>query len=313
MTVEEVTDRITAATDGSRLGHPVPGGLGPGGWGWVTDRERCDSGSEPSTTNNRMELTAVRELLCSHPTEPLLIQLDSTYVMKTFTEWLPQWRRQNMRRAGGKPIKNLDLIEEIDGLLTGRDIKWQWVRGHAGHALNEVADRLARSAAKRAKRVGDSRPSDTLAEAAGRLTVATAGARVDCPGPDGRGAGGWGWVTDRGHCDSGGEPDAEEYRMQLTAVLEFLNTNPTEPLLILPGSVNVKQVFTEWLPQWRRQNMRRAGGKRIKNLDLIEEIDRLSTGRDIEWGWVRGHDLNATAGRLAKRAAQSQCQPEQGR
>lgn len=260
-----------------------------------------------------MELTAVRELLRSHPTEPLLIQLDSTYVMKVFTEWLPRWRRQNMRRAGGKCIKNLDLIEEIDRLLTGRDIEWEWVRGHAGHALNEAADRLARNAAKKAKRLGPSPPSDTLAEAAGRLTVATAGARVDCPGPGGLGAGGWGWVTDRGRCDSGGEPNAEGYRMEFAAVLAFLRTNPTEPLLIQPGSVNVKQVFTEWLPQWRRQNMRAAGGKPIKNLDLIEEIDRLLTGRDMKWEWVRGRerrDLNETADRLAKRAAQSQCQPD---
>ena len=103
--------------------------------------------------------------------------------------------------------------------------------------------------------------------------------------------------------------------MQLTAVLEFLNANPTEPLLIQPASVTVVKVFTEWLRQWRRQNMRATGGKPIKNLDLIKEIDRLTTGRDIEREWVPGRerrDLNETATRLARRAAESQCRSEQG-
>ena len=160
----ETTGRIRAATDGSRLGFPGPGGLGPGGWGWVTAGGRCDSGGEPSTTNNRMELTAVLELLRSHPTEPLLIQLDSTYVIGVFTEWLPKWRKQNMRRSGGKSVKNPDLIEQIDRLLTGRDIKWEWVRGHSGHALNEKADRLARQAAERTKRLGPNRPPGKRSE-----------------------------------------------------------------------------------------------------------------------------------------------------
>ncbi len=131
-------DRLTAATDGSSLGSP-----GPGGWGWVTTSGQCAWGSEPGTTHNRMELTAVLELLRAHPEEPLLIQADSTYVINVFTEWLPQWRERNMRTGAGKPVKNQDLIEQIDKLLAGRDIKWEWVRGHSGHALNETADRLA--------------------------------------------------------------------------------------------------------------------------------------------------------------------------
>ncbi len=79
-----------------------------------------------------MELTAVLELLRAHPEEPLLIQADSTYVINVFTEWLPQWRKRNMRTAKGKPVKNWDLIEQIDKLLAGRDIKWQWVRAIPG-------------------------------------------------------------------------------------------------------------------------------------------------------------------------------------
>ena len=302
----ETTGRITAATDGSRLGRSGPGGLGPGGWGWVTAGGSCDSSGELNTTHNRMELTAVLELLRSHPTEPLLIQLDSTYVMKVFTEWLPDWRKRKMLTSGGKPVKNPDLIDEIDRLLTGRDIRWEWVRGHSGHDLNEIADWLAGHAAARAKRLGPCRPLNSLAETTGRVTAATKGSWL---GNLGLGLGGWGWVTDGGRCDSGGDLNTTNYRMELTAVLELLRSHLTEPLLIQLDSTYVIDVFTKRLPQWRRQNMRASGGKPIKNLDLIDEIARLLTGWDIKWESVRGrsgYDLNETADRLARHGAASQ-------
>lgn len=93
------------------------------------------------------------ELLRSHPTGSLLIQADSVYVIKGFKEWLDQWRKRGMRRANGKPVENQDLIKEIDRLLTGRDIKWEWVKGHAGHDLNNAADHLARQGATAAMRM----------------------------------------------------------------------------------------------------------------------------------------------------------------
>lgn len=139
-------DRVTAATDGSCFGSP-----GPGGWGWVTADGRSDWGSEQGTTHNRMELTAVLELLRSYPTEALVIQADSTYVVNIFTKWLEQWRKQNWRRSNGKPIKNLDLIKEVNKELNGRHVEWEWVKGHAGHCLNGMADRLARRGAEDAK------------------------------------------------------------------------------------------------------------------------------------------------------------------
>ena len=94
-----------------------------------------------------MELTAVLELLRSHPTGGLLIQADSVYVIKVFKEWLGLWRKRDMRRANGKPVENQDLINEIDRLQNGRDIEWKWVKGHAGHDLNNAADHLARQGA----------------------------------------------------------------------------------------------------------------------------------------------------------------------
>lgn len=98
-----------------------------------------------------MELTAVRELLRAFPRQSLRIQTDSQYVINVFTKWLPGWRANGMRTSSRKAVENQDLIAEIDELLTGRHIDWQWVRGHSGHPLNTLADRLALYAAERAR------------------------------------------------------------------------------------------------------------------------------------------------------------------
>ncbi len=137
---------VVAATDGSCLGNP-----GPGGWAWVTTDGRSDAKAARMTTNNRMELRAVLELLqATEPDEPLLIQTDSVYVLNIFTKWLEGWKRRGMRTANRKPVENQDLIRAIDRALTGREIEWEKVPAHAGHPLNEEADHLARSAAERA-------------------------------------------------------------------------------------------------------------------------------------------------------------------
>jgi ribonuclease HI len=143
-------DRAVAATDGSSLGNP-----GPAGWAWVCEDGRQDWASARHSTNNRMELRAVLELLRSTSDVPLRIQADSQYVIKVFTEWLPSWRMRGMRTSGKKAVENQDLILEIDDLLKQRDVEWEWVRGHVGHSLNERADSLARFAAERSKQLRD--------------------------------------------------------------------------------------------------------------------------------------------------------------
>ena len=137
---------ITAATDGSSLGNP-----GPAGWAWVTADGRQDWASARRSTNNRMEMVAVLELLRSHPAQPLLVLSDSQYVINVFTKWLEGWRDRGMWTAKRRRVENLDLIEQISTLLDGTDVEWEWVRGHDGHPLNERADRLARFAAERSR------------------------------------------------------------------------------------------------------------------------------------------------------------------
>lgn len=132
--------RITIATDGSCLGNP-----GPGGWAWASEDGRSASGGHAGTTNNLMELRAVYEALRAHDaTTPLLIQADSMYVINVFTEWLPGWIARGWRTAAKKPVQNRQAIEMIAAELATREVEWVHVKGHAGHALNEKVDAMAR-------------------------------------------------------------------------------------------------------------------------------------------------------------------------
>ncbi len=136
-------------TDGSCLGNP-----GPGGWGAilrlvVTGQEKELSGGFDKTTNNRMEIMAVLEGL-RQLKEPCLVEVfsDSQYVCNAIQKkWLAGWRKNHWRKADKKPVKNKDLWEALWPLLVQHQVKFTWVRGHAGHAENERCDVLARDAA----------------------------------------------------------------------------------------------------------------------------------------------------------------------
>ncbi|RNL54375.1 ribonuclease HI family protein [Arthrobacter oryzae] len=136
---------ITAAADGSALGNP-----GPAGWAWYVDDNCWRAGGWPHGTNNQGELMAVLDLFraTAHlPGEDLHILCDSQYVINAVTKWMPGWKRKGWRKADGKPVLNVDLLKDIDQALVGRKYTFEWVRGHAGHDLNEAADERARGAA----------------------------------------------------------------------------------------------------------------------------------------------------------------------
>ena len=113
---------------------------------WI---EKALSGAEPDTTNNRMELMAVIEALRALK-EPCLIVLtsDSQYVLKGITEWMEGWKRKAWKTASGKPVKNQDLWQDLSIQEQRHQIQWCWVKGHAGHEMNERVDTLAREAAE---------------------------------------------------------------------------------------------------------------------------------------------------------------------
>jgi ribonuclease HI len=133
---------IDIYADGACKGNP-----GPGGWGVllrIGGREQEMCGGEAQTTNNRMELTAVIEgLLSLAQHSKVRVYTDSQYVQKGITEWIHNWKRRGWITSDKKPVKNEDLWRRLDEVARMHDVKWHWVKGHAGHPENERADALA--------------------------------------------------------------------------------------------------------------------------------------------------------------------------
>jgi ribonuclease HI len=134
---------VVIYTDGACRGNP-----GPGGWGAVLisgAREREICGGELATTNNRMELMAAIQALeaLNRPCE-VELHTDSQYVKKGISEWLAGWKAKGWKTASKEPVKNDDLWKRLDAARARHTVSWRWVKGHAGHELNERADGLAR-------------------------------------------------------------------------------------------------------------------------------------------------------------------------
>ncbi|KAB0574627.1 ribonuclease HI [Ideonella dechloratans] len=133
---------VTIYTDGACKGNP-----GPGGWGaWMRwgEHEKELWGGEPQTTNNRMELTAVIQALSLLKRRcTVAIYTDSEYVRNGITSWIHGWKRRGWRTADNKPVKNVELWQQLDSLAQQHDVAWHWVKGHAGDPGNERADALA--------------------------------------------------------------------------------------------------------------------------------------------------------------------------
>jgi ribonuclease HI len=134
---------VVIYTDGACSGNP-----GKGGWGAVLRYGEVTKeiyGGEADTTNNRMELKAAIEAL-NALNRPSRVELytDSTYVKNGITEWLENWKKKNWRTSNKKPVKNVDLWQELEAAVSRHEVSWHWVRGHDGNEGNELADDLAR-------------------------------------------------------------------------------------------------------------------------------------------------------------------------
>jgi ribonuclease HI len=137
--------RVEIYTDGACSGNP-----GPGGWGAILryeGKEKELSGSEPLTTNNRMELmAAIAALEALKRPVPVDVYTDSNYLREGVMKWLSAWKARGWRTADRKPVKNIDLWQRLENAMTSHEIEWHWVKGHSGHPENERADALAREA-----------------------------------------------------------------------------------------------------------------------------------------------------------------------
>lgn len=139
-------------TDGACSGNP-----GPGGWGWITNEgslKRHGNGGHPATTNQRMEIQAVLEALTVVTERPIVVVSDSQYVINGCTKWWPGWVKRGWKNSKGEAVANRDLWEPLLRLVVDKGVTFRWVKGHAGHALNEAADRLA-VAGRESRAVGD--------------------------------------------------------------------------------------------------------------------------------------------------------------
>ena len=134
--------QVIIYTDGACRGNP-----GPGGWGALIRFDSVEKeifGGQANTTNNQMELSAAIEGL-SILTEPCNVELftDSKYVMDGITQWIQNWKKNNWRTAAKKDVKNKELWQKLDQLISQHQVQWHWVKGHSGDAGNETADLLA--------------------------------------------------------------------------------------------------------------------------------------------------------------------------
>jgi ribonuclease HI len=142
--------RVVIHTDGACSGNP-----GPGGWGAILafgDQEKELKGGEAHTTNNRMELMAAISALEALK-RPCLVDIhtDSQYLRNGIMSWIKQWKRNGWRTSDKKPVKNVDLWQRLEAALELHTVRWHWVKGHAGHDLNERADQLARDGLNEAR------------------------------------------------------------------------------------------------------------------------------------------------------------------
>lgn len=141
MVMESSLPKVIIHTDGGCQGNP-----GVGGWAAVMEagkhrKEIC--GGEPATTNNRMELSAAIEAL-KLLTKPCAVEMhtDSQYVRNGITKWLAGWKKNGWKTASKQPVKNEDLWRSLDAVTSKHQVKWHWVKGHAGHDGNERCDQL---------------------------------------------------------------------------------------------------------------------------------------------------------------------------
>jgi ribonuclease HI len=137
--------RVVIHTDGACSGNP-----GPGGWGAILefgDVKKELKGGEAHTTNNRMELMgAISALEALKKDCAVALYTDSQYLRLGIMGWIHGWKKNGWRTADKKPVKNIDLWQRLDKALAQHEIEWHWVKGHAGHDMNERADELARDA-----------------------------------------------------------------------------------------------------------------------------------------------------------------------
>jgi len=291
---------IVIYTDGACSPNP-----GPGGWAAIMrygDHEKTISGSDPQTTNSRMELQAALSALQAL-TRPcrVLLHTDSEYLQKGISLWLAGWQQRGWRTASDEPVKNQDLWQPLAAEAERHEVEWRWVRGHAGHPLNERVDRLARAAIPR--------PTPSTDEDAVQLYT-----RASCLGTPG--PGGWAVVVQRGDEItelSGSAAETTANAMELQAAIQGLATL-TQPVRVPVPAVRVQvhtvsqylhQGITRWSSGWQARGWKTKQGQPVRHKALWLALQEKTTGHQVEWHCLPGGDRPAASQQAAKLAAQA--------
>lgn len=264
---------VTIYSDGGADPNP-----GIGGWAAILQygtHEKALTGSDPHTTNNRMELQAAIAAL-SALQRPCQIEFhtDSEYLRQGITQWISKWAANNWQLKGGKAVANSDLWQQLWPLTQTHTITWHWVKGHAGNPLNERVDELARQARLKIT------PAAHISANAARLYI-----RASCKGNPG--PGGWGVVCEQGDESeqaSGAVPETTNNRMELTAAIEsLLLLPPGGSAQIFTTSDYLFQGVTQWIHGWRKRNWQKKEGQPVANADLWQALDQLLPNYTVRW------------------------------
>lgn len=251
---------------------------GIGGWAALLrygDQERVLTGSDPRTTNNRMELlAAIHALSALNGACRIEFHTDSQYLRRGITNGVEKWAAAGWRTKSGRPIPNADLWQELRTLVEPHQISWHWVQGHSGDLLNERVDKLAREA-----RLAIT-PRVDLEIDVPRLYL-----RASCIGNPGPGS--WAvalesngeWVS-----RSGSSRSTTNNRMELTAAIEGLDlVAKGDRVQIFTTSDYLYQGITQWVNGWQSRGWNKKDGQPVANSDLWQSLNEKVKHHRVEW------------------------------
>ena len=314
---DTISSPVDVYTDGGCDPNP-----GPGGWGAIIrwgDREWVLSGNDPDTTNNRMELHAASAALA------LLAELvgrcqvnihtDSQYLRQGITDWLKGWLDRGWLTADKQPVKNQDLWRMLHRFNQAHDVTWHWLKGHAGHPLNERVDRLATEARSALRHLdpSDSSPrgldaSRTSQVAADDRPTVEIFVKASCRGAEGHG--GWAAMLRMGEHTrslSGGESSTTANAMLIRGATEALRAL-TKPCRVTVCS-DAKYLIdgaSRWVRGWQARGWQTRDGKPVANRAAWEGLLEAARLHHVTWLLAQGDDVLADlawVGELATEAA----------
>ncbi|NDJ36865.1 MAG: ribonuclease HI, partial [Chloroflexi bacterium] len=273
---------VTIYTDGGADPNP-----GPGGWGAVlidaaTGKAKEIWGSEPETTNNRMELTAAISALETLKV-PCAVELytDSTYVRRGITEWIPRWIEQDWTRKRGGKVKNVDLWRRLATATQVHTVAWHWVKGHSGDRYNERADELATQGIR--------------AQAAGIEPPPIDGYRVYLMVSAKGGKGTWAAMIKQGDEEQISwqhEEGVTSNQLDLIAAIEALSPLPPgSQVTVYSLNDYLRNGATRWRKGWKRRGWRKKSGDPIANVELWMQLDEILQDLDVQWPPVKDEGL----------------------